>query len=222
MNRTARNPSPRTPIGLFAVSAALALTAVPALAQPTAPPTGDGLPTLDELLGLDDSGAGADDRALQRRLSAREAGEKFEQAVGLMRDAADRIADAGDTSLTTQRVQEDILRKLDQVIEASRQNSPSSGSPSGSQGSPQNQQSRSSQSQHTPSPGSDPEQAQMPGSSRDASLGPAVAPDGVTWGNLPQRERDAVTQGVSDRYSALYRRLTELYYRRLADEEREP
>lgn len=42
----------------------------------------------------------------------------------------------------------------------------------------------------------------------------------VEWGQLPPRVRDAVRQGVRDPMSAAYRRLTQEYYRRLAEEGR--
>lgn len=204
----------------------IALLACAAGAQPAgSEPSQDAepaLPSLDDLLGLETDGAGdLDDRDLQRQLSAREAGERFEQAVGLMGDASERLA-SGDVSVATQRVQEDILRKLDQVIEAAKQNQSQGGSSSSSSSSSRNQQqpNQSSQSGQQPGePGSEPGESNMPGSNTDARPGAEVAPDGVGWGNLPQRERDAVSQGVSDRYSALYRRLTELYYRKLAERE---
>ncbi|MEM9372099.1 MAG: hypothetical protein AAGA55_00510 [Planctomycetota bacterium] len=182
------------------------------------------LPSLDELLGIAEDGTSAelDDAALERKLSAQEVGERFEQAVVLMGDAASRIDESGDLGLQTQRIQEDILKKLDQVIEAAQQQQSggggSSGSSSGQQQRQQQQPDQSSQSQGAQQGGSESGE-NMPGASTDARLNPGVAPDGATWGNLPQRERDAVSQGVNDRYSALYRRLTELYYRRLAEQE---
>jgi hypothetical protein len=39
----------------------------------------------------------------------------------------------------------------------------------------------------------------------------------VEWGQLPPRVREAVRQGVKDPMSAAYRRLTQEYYRRLAE-----
>lgn len=186
------------------------------------------LPSLDDLLGLDGAGgATGDKQALDRQLSAREAGERFQQAVGLMGNAATRIADAGDVGLETQRMQEDILRKLDQVIEAAKQNqsSSSSSSKSSSSKSQQNQQQPDQSTQAGQQPGGQPgaqgDQDHMGPGLSGVQLNPGVAPDGVTWGNLPEREREAVSQGVSDRYSALYRRLTELYYRKLAEQERD-
>ena len=42
--------------------------------------------------------------------------------------------------------------------------------------------------------------------------------NGAAWGALPDRLRGALLQGVADQYSALYERLTERYYQRLAEE----
>ena len=48
---------------------------------------------------------------------------------------------------------------------------------------------------------------------RDAGLADAAA-----WGALPARLRDTLRQGLSERFSSLYERFTEAYYRRLAEE----
>lgn len=201
----------------------LAVPAGAALASPDGP-DGPRVPSLDELLGLGDAGDEALDpnrRALERRLTAQEAGERFREAVTLMGDAAARIG-ANDVGIRTQRVQEEILRRLDQVIESARENQGGGGSSSSGSSSQQNQQ-QPDQSTGPQRPGQqgNGDQENMPPGSTGVETNPALAPDGVTWGNLPERERDAVTQGVNDRYSALYRRLTELYYRRLAEREDE-
>lgn len=188
------------------------------LAQPQADPR---VPTLDELLGLE-TGAGPDDRrdALDRALTAEEAGDQFRQAVALMGDAAGRI-DGRDLGLQTQRIQEDVLRRLDQVIEAAQRQS-GGGSSSSSSPSGHGQQQQPSQSTQRQAGAADAGEAEAMGPELSgAQLAPGVEPDGVTWGHLPARDREAVSQGVSDRYSALYRRLTEMYYRRLAEQEGE-
>jgi len=41
---------------------------------------------------------------------------------------------------------------------------------------------------------------------------------GAEWGRLPQRVRDLIRQGSRDRVSSVYRRLTEEYYRRMAED----
>lgn len=207
------------------IIAAISALTFPIFAEPALEPSPEpDVPSLDELLGLSDgSSPNTNDAELERQLSAQEAGEKFQQAVGLMGEVAQRIDGDDDLSIQTQRLQEDILRKLDQVIEAAQQNQSggggSSSSSSSSSGQQQQQSNQSSQNNGQSQSGSQPGEANMPGASTDAQLNPGLAPDGVTWGNLPQRERDAVSQGVTDRYSSLYRRLTELYYRKLAEQE---
>lgn len=204
---------------VLAAGTVAAQPSTPPANQPDQPPR---VPSLDELLGLGPSeGDGANRAALDRKLSAQEAGEQFRQAVDLMGDAAQRLA-GRDTGLQTQRIQEEIIRKLDQIIEAARENQSggSSSSSSSSQSSSQQQQpSQSTQRQQSGQPANSGDNEHTGPELSGVEMNPGVAPDGVTWGNLPQRDREAVTQGVNDRYSALYRRLTELYYRRLAERE---
>ena len=46
-----------------------------------------------------------------------------------------------------------------------------------------------------------------------------IPPGGAArWGNLPEHLRDALTQGVTDRFSSMYKATTEKYYKRLAEE----
>jgi hypothetical protein len=201
----------------FTAAALLGLVAASSLGQ-DAEPT---LPSLDDLLGLEGEAPPAEDAnrpALERKLTAQQAGEQFEQAVQLMGDAAARIGGA-DLGLQTQRLQEEIIRKLDQVIEAAGQSQGGGGSSSSSGSSGQNQQqpNQGNQAGTNPQPGGNGDTESMAPGLSGVETNPELAPDGVTWGNLPQRDREAVSQGVTDRYSALYRRLTELYYRRLAE-----
>lgn len=182
------------------------------------------LPSLDELLGLVEPGEtldedllDADQADLERELSAEAAREQLEQAVELMGDATDRLASAtGDTGLPTQRLQEDILRRLDMVIDAAeqQQSSSSSGSSSSSSSS-ESPTARQSQAAGQPSSGTN-EAEGMPSDSTDAELDPDFLAEQADWGALPERTRDALLEGLSDSFSSLYRRLTERYYRRLA------
>lgn len=189
---------------------------------------GDPLPSLDELLGLEESQPNAADpneEALKQILSPKEAGEALGQAVNLMNQVAARIESGNDLSIATQRLQEDILRKLDQVIESAKNNqqgqgsgaSSSQSSSSSSQQQP-NQQQQDGQGQQG-QPGSESGEPSVPGGTSTANPGDGLAPDGVAWGALPQRIRDALSQGISDRYSELYRSITEEYYRSLAEDE---
>ncbi|MFG0246285.1 MAG: hypothetical protein ACF8MF_09595 [Phycisphaerales bacterium JB052] len=214
---------------LLPILSVLMMSSAIAVAQSDTPKSADEpLPTLDELLGLEEGDAtGVDNEgeALREVLSPREAGEALGQAVNLMDRVATRIEESNDLSLSTQRLQEDILRKLDQVIESAQNNQQGGGSSSSSQSSSSssqqqpNQQQQEGQSQQQGQEGDGSGQEQMPGGSSNAQPGGEVAPNGVSWGALPQRVRDALSQGISDRYSELYRSITEQYYRALAEDE---
>ncbi len=193
---------------------------------------GERLESLDELLGLEEAGQGEDARTelpdaaqaeLERELTQQEAAQAFEQAAALMGESASRLGDMSDTGLATQRLQEDILRKLDQVIEAAKNNqqqSQSSSSSSSQQQQQPNQPQQQQQQQGEASDG-DNQQENTPPGRQDGRLNPEIDSARAAWGALPERVRDALYQGRSDRYSSLYERLTEAYYRRLA-EERQP
>ncbi len=186
------------------------------------------LPTLDELLGLDDSGNQPSSTSVQqtdldRVLSPAQAGKAFDQAVGIMEQVATRLSEHSDLSLETQRLQQDILTMLDQVIEsANKGNSKGSGSSSKSQSA--NQEQPNQQSQQTNSNGkagnspSNQSGEAMPGAASDAQPNTQTTPDGVSWGELPQRIREALSQGIADKYSELYRKATEEYYKALAED----
>ena len=83
----------------------------------------DAPPSLDDLLGLetDESEAQAEEagrleseRELQRRLDEKEINDAFLVALDRMATSARRLGELFDTGLATQRIQEDILAKLDQ------------------------------------------------------------------------------------------------------------
>jgi len=179
------------------------------------------VPSLDELLGLKEHEQAEDTTKIDQALSAQEAGEAFTQAVGLMGDAANRIDTNSDTGLITQRMQEEIIRKLEQVIESAQQNesSSSSGSSSSSSSSQQQQPNQQSQQSQTPTPGSgDPSDGSTPPGSTEVGSNNTTGAR-AKWGNLPERLRDALSQGLDEPYSQLYRRLTEEYYKALAEDD---
>jgi hypothetical protein len=221
-------------------------------AKPAPPKRADqpakGEPTLDELLGLPSSGAkdeaerppgdstkdGKDAAAggakgdptakdLARRLSPQEVNDRFLQAVELMDEAATRLVDQVDTGLDTQRLQQSIIHKLDQLIDQAQRNQSSSSSSQGQQqGEQQKQQGSKGQRQSSQAQ----QQSTQPS---DAAQGGEVAPQkarprqapagsGAAWGNLPPHVRDALVQGSTDSFSATYQRWTEEYYLRLARE----
>lgn len=219
------------------VVALLALVAGAARAQveespprgAAAPPSAERLPTLDELLGLEESGPPREDerglpmddptrRELDRTLDGSEVGEAFVEAVSLMEESAQRIRVGRDTGLTTQRLQEDILRKLDQIIESSQQGQSSSSSSSSDpqQNQPDQQQQDTQRNQNSSSSS---ENTEAP-AEQDGRLGSPGSLNTASWGALRERLREALTQGTSDPFSSLYRSMTEEYYKRLAEGER--
>lgn len=208
----------------------------------TAAGDGDAEPTLDELLNI----APADTtRRRSDRLplvvpegddSASTRQRSLEELFDRMRNVSERLGGDLDPGLETQRVQESILAQLDQLIKAVKQ-SGSGGSSSSSGGS-----SGSTGQQDTGAAGNAPQEAgkakgdgQKGGKPSGAATGSGAIgptdqapeqPEGtgplrqsrVEWGNLPPRLRDEVLQSVDERPSAAYRRLTDAYFRRLAEE----
>lgn len=180
------------------------------------------VPSLDELLGLPEQEQAEDATGIDQALSPQQAGEAFTQAVRLMQGVADRIDTDSDTGLITQRMQEDIIRKLDQVIESAQQNQSSSSggsSSSSSSSSSQQQPDQQTQQSNTPSSGDgEPSDGSTPPGSNETGSNNMSA-DHARWGHLPERLRDALSQGLDEPYSQLYRRLTEQYYKALAEDD---
>jgi len=226
----------------WTVLAALALACAPALAQESssgsAPPAeergpeGDGLESLDDLLGIETEERPSDvdedlphRSALERALSGEEVSDEFRQAVTEMRDVAD-LLDAQQSGARAQRLQEDILLKLDKLIDAAQrqqQQQQQQQSSSSSRRSPtQNQQRAQEQAQASRSNQGDNRSEMLPPGGRDGELNELIQSESAAWGKLPERVRDALLQGSSDRFSSLYEAMTEAYYRRLAEESSEP
>ncbi|MFI4872670.1 MAG: hypothetical protein ACIARQ_12725 [Phycisphaerales bacterium JB061] len=207
------------------IACTLALAATAAFAQPEDEP----LPSLDELLGLEEKDESAPqhevdtdaaDAELNRELAQdKPIADEFLEAVGLMHESAGRLGTRGDTGVVTQRLQEDILRRLDELIDRAGEQS-SSSSQSQSQQDQQsqqqpNQQRREEEQQQNQG---EPSDRQEGPAGQDAQLGAQALLDGARWGNLPARLREALLQGSSDSYSSLYKSMTESYYKRLAEE----
>ena len=200
-------------------------------------------PSLDELLGLEEEdpeaseAAAADSsRRVAERLRERPIADDFREAIAQMRASEGLLEEAASESegdaigLGTQRVQEEIIRRLDALIQSAQrqrqrqqqqQQSSSSSSSSQSQPSPSEQSGASSASSESSrnAQGSESGDA-LPPAFEEAELGAMLEEGRVEWGNLPERVRELVRQGRRDRVSSIYRRLTEQYYRRLAEEAR--
>ncbi len=188
--------------------------------KPTAPAKpATSSPDLDELLGLP-SGKKKEPQPPPAKVEEPAAGSAFESAVDAMEQAADRLQTHADPGLETQRLQEQAIRRLDNLISemAKRQSSKSSKprpQDAGSQKqSPQSQQAQANQTGQTPA-----QQAQTRGQVKNPQPGDQPLKEQFSeWGNLPPRLRDQLFQGRDERYSDLYRQLTQRYYQRLAEE----
>lgn len=237
----------QTSIAVTALLAASACCALPATTvaqtapQPTATPSNTPPAreqTLDELLGLSkptDKGPEATpadtvdptQTQLNRDLKVAPINDQFLSAVGLMRESADRLGKAKDPGLQTQRVQDEILKKLDKLIEDAKQQSQQKQKQQQQQQQQDQQQQQQNQQQSSQS-----QQQQQQQPSGNAQGGNTPRRDGqprqqnagnmAEWGNLPARVRDALMQGSSDNFSATYERLTEEYYKRLAQQTATP
>lgn len=214
--------------------------------------------SLDDLLGVPDTGAGGDaasaddaarreqEKRLERSLDEASMQDLVRQALDGMKTASERLGEKGDAGLGTQRVQDEVVKTLQRLLEEAqkqqRQSSSSSSSSSSSRSG-----SRSSDSQGQEGKSGDPKERngqdrasakqRSQGARSDASStsgdsqgdpgsrdSEAIAEAGelsesrVEWGQLPERVRELVLQGRRDRVSTVYERLTREYYRRLAEE----
>lgn len=232
-------------------TALLALAAV-GLAYATAPPQGDALtaesygrqrtsqlpdeapPSLDELLGLereeqDHSAAEAARRdaeqELQRALAEARITDAFALALEKMTISADLLELQLDPGLGTQRLQEEILSKLDEMIDQARDLKSMGGKPLSDGGRSQSATAPRRQPGHDAScdcdrcasSPQDPQQGGLP-PRRDEEINRVLEETATEWGHLPGRIRDMLLQGRNERFSSLYEQLTREYYERLAEE----
>ena len=212
--------------------------------QPTPPAATP--PSLDELLGLEEQAEPADEtevpesedlleerrqQALEDRLQERSLAENFAAAIGDMRIAASMLADQGDPGIELQRLQEEIIRRLDSVIKEAEQQQQSSSSSSSQQQQQQQQQQQEQQQvpnrpeenqqqgeQNQQQQNDNQEGEQQPPGRQEADLQAVFEESNVEWGALPDRLRDMIRQGLRESISRTYRRMTEEYYRKIAEE----
>ena len=225
-------------------------TGSPSGSSPVSPPAEKAPPrSLDDLLGVpagaegksptesaEDAARREQEKRLERSLNEASMQDLVQRAMDGMKTAAERLTDARDPGLGTQRVQEDVVRPLDRLLEEAqkRQGKKSSSSKSGSKkkqpskqndgkqdpseqnGQQQRQNSRSASSQSDASDPGDGEKSET----RDDGVAETseLAETRIEWGQLPERVRELVLQGRRDRVSTIYERLTREYYRRLAEE----
>ena len=157
------------------------------------------------------------------KLSPQEQADEFASVVKLMDEAADRVEKERDTGLDTQRVQEDVLTRLDRIIKAARQNQQQQQQQSQSQPQDQDQnqnQNQRTQQQQQQQANQAADQAKDGPARQDGALATPAAAAPAAWGDLPAHVRDALLQGFSDKFSSMYKTATESYYRKLAEEKK--
>lgn len=190
------------------------------------PPADDPLPSLDELLGLPAGEKAAGDaegskdpgrEELDRKLAPAEAAAEFERTVEMMKQAASRLGESRDAGVGTQRLQDGIVKRLDQLISAAERNQQQSPSKSKSKQQQQKPQSQQQRQQSQNNKGDNRAQVDPP-ARQDGSLSPPKPAASAAWGNLPEHVRESLMQGLGDRFSSLYQSMTEAYYKRLAEE----
>ncbi len=242
---------PRWFLSWAAATALLALAAV-GLADATAPPKGDAPtadsgrqqrtsqlpdeapPSLDELLGLEreeqdrnaiEAARRDAEQELQRALAEARITDAFALALEKMTISADLLELELDPGLGTQRLQEEILSKLDELIDEARELRSVGGKPPPDGGRSQSRAAPRPQPGHAAScdcdrcasSPQDPQQGGLP-PRRDEEINRVLEETATEWGHLPGRIRDMLLQGRNERFSSLYEQLTREYYERLAEE----
>ena len=189
------------------------------------------LPSLDELLGLAPAATGAAQtdappapdagrQDLDQRLKEPAIDDQFEEAVRLMDRSAGRLSASNDAGLDTQRIQEDTLKKLDAMISQMQKQQQQQQSKSSSQQQPKGQQPDQPQSQQAArneKRSADSSAADSP-ARRDGPLRPGLEAAKAAWGSLPARIREMLLQGSGEKFSSGYDKLTEDYYKKLAEQ----
>ena len=240
---------------LASILVAFVLQAPPASAPPAkAPPPADP-PSLDEALGIggESKDRSAEQRSsdLQRSLDGAKPRDILASAIEDMRQSA-RLLEEKESGLPARRVQESVVRKLDELIASAQRMQQQQQQQQQSSSGQQQQQNKQSKGKSGQQQGDDGEREEpredgqerggRDGSKQDSNDGrrsknagesdadqPPPAVDATAqdaqfdegraeWGRLPPRVREAVRQGFRDPMSAAYRRLTQEYYRRLAEE----
>ncbi len=211
---------------LTAICATTAFAAaLGAAAQTQPPPATASRPT---------SRPGLSDEDLARRLQGRAdtTRDPFRRALELMEATSHRLADEYDTGEQTRTIQSDILKALDEAIRAASR-PPTSGQRGGKG---QTGESRGAGRRSSQRPGegaagarSTPGDAAGGGKTTGSAPGESAArlADRADvrrgWGYLPDRDREAIVQGVNEEFHPRYREQIEDYYRAIAEQaEREP
>jgi hypothetical protein len=174
-------------------------------------------------------------RAIEAKKAAEEEIDRLERAIAGMRNAQKRI-DASDTSSQTQKIQEQVVKDLEELLALlKKQLSRQSSSQQSSSQRPDNQK---NQRQKMEKGRNDPQNSDTQGSRRnddksgesqertDAARAKA-AEDARraqmikdVWGHLPPHLREAIRNALRDNYLPKYDDLVKKYYEALAEKNR--
>lgn len=239
-----------TTIAIILLTSLSVAQATPPAEPPKAAPTERPPPSLDEALGI--GGPPPPDKdhehgeELGRSLDGAKPRDILASAIEDMRRSA-RLLESNDVGIGTRRVQESVVRKLDELIasaqrmkdqqesrnQGSQQKQQAGAQPQGGRrddagapdepregGQPRGGQDARRQEGNRRRPDGDANATEPPQATDPTTVDAQFDESRAEWGRLPPRVREAVRQGLRDPVSAAYRRLTQEYYRRLAEEPR--
>ncbi|MSR69650.1 MAG: hypothetical protein EXS17_04815 [Phycisphaerales bacterium] len=256
------NPPQKGVQSSLLVSSTLGAIQTQSQSQPPAqtPPAPSDEKSLDELLGIAgaseakkaaDESAHTQHETLTRTLTEKEAQDTLEVTINEMKRSA-TLLDENEGGTAVQRLHEDILARLDALIQSAQQQQSSSSSSSSSSQSSGEQKGESSSPKSGRGQGESAAEAKRRKDAKnrakeggeksaeqagdaikqgnqgdragelppgvDAIEGGAIEETDEEWGNLPPRTREVLRQGVREKMSSVYKRWTEAYYRRIAEE----
>jgi hypothetical protein len=145
--------------------------------------------------------------------------------IGRQMRTAEELIGRRDASATTQRIQQQIVTDLDQLIEQMNKQcaggqSSSAGKPSPSpdkQGKP-GSKAGSGENRGGSKPARESETRVGQNDASDARLAQVMETLKQVWGHLPPRVREQMQSGMAEEFLPKYERLIEQYYQRLAEE----
>ncbi|HUU82468.1 MAG TPA: hypothetical protein VM243_03085 [Phycisphaerae bacterium] len=201
---------------LFLLLSSLALSASSASAQQVTPE-----PSQEEKEQEDLS------ERLIRQATGQEDTSMMGRIMGLMSDAAGRLKRDFDPGADTLRIQREIITKLDEAINAAQRRR-SKGSGQQQQVSdkrqaqrPSDEQKESGQSDQSEAASESAGDATEQGREGKSTATGRLREFRRGWGNLPQRDREEVLQGIDEDVLEKYRQLIEDYFRALSEDEEE-
>ena len=136
--------------------------------------------------------------------------DSLDEVARLMRDIQRRL-DKGRAGKTVRKEEEDVVAKLEKMIENLEE-----------QQKQQQQQQQSGSGNGNQNQSAKPLEDSKPGGGKGpGNVNPRKLEDKSNWGDLPPKERQAALQQISNEFPSHYRRVIEEYFRKLAREDSE-